>query len=155
MQIEVNMDVSFEENMDIQKGGGSNMEIGDNEEMRSSPPPTVQRELPKEEPIDSIDPVEPIDAPSYTVVGRKRPRWAQKMVYDADGHEAPHGTFHESKRPQRFSSYVALMSHIIDSGKTTYEEASMNQVWKDYMMEKYQSIMKNDVWEVVSRPEGK
>ena len=53
------------------------MEIDDNEEMRSSPPPAVQRELPKEEPIDSIDLVEPIDAPTYIVVGRKRPRWAQ------------------------------------------------------------------------------
>jgi hypothetical protein len=28
-------------------------------------------------------------------------------------------------------------------------------VWKDAMMEEYQSIMKNDVWEVVLRPEGK
>jgi phenylalanyl-tRNA synthetase alpha subunit len=29
------------------------------------------------------------------------------------------------------------------------------QVWRDAMMEEYQSIMKNDVWEIVSRPEGK
>jgi hypothetical protein len=29
------------------------------------------------------------------------------------------------------------------------------QVWKDAMMEEYQSIMKNDVWEIVLRPEGK
>ena len=28
-------------------------------------------------------------------------------------------------------------------------------VWKDAMMEKYESIMKNDVWEIVLRPEGK
>ena len=47
------------------------------------------------------------------------------------------------------------MSHIIDSEPTTYEEASTHQVWKDAMMEEYQSIMKNDVWEIVPRPEGK
>ena len=47
------------------------------------------------------------------------------------------------------------MSHIIDSEPTTYEEASKHQVWKDAMMEEYQSIMKNYVWEVVPRPEGK
>ena len=27
--------------------------------------------------------------------------------------------------------------------------------WKDAMIEEYQSIMKNDVWDVVPRPEGK
>ena len=40
---------------------------------------------------------------------------------------------------------MALMIHIIDS----------EQVWKDAMMEEYQSIMKNDVWEMVLRPQGK
>jgi hypothetical protein len=29
------------------------------------------------------------------------------------------------------------------------------QVWKEAMVEEYSSIMKNNVWEVVSRPEGK
>ena len=27
--------------------------------------------------------------------------------------------------------------------------------WNDAMIEEYQSIMKNDVWDVVPRPEGK
>jgi hypothetical protein len=27
--------------------------------------------------------------------------------------------------------------------------------WKEAMMEEYQSIMKNDVWEIIPRPEGK
>ena len=46
------------------------------------------------------------------------------------------------------------MSHIIDLVPTTYEEASRNQVWKDSMKE-FDSIMKNDVWEVIPRFEGK
>ena len=50
---------------------------------------------------------------------------------------------------------MALMSHIIDLEPTTYEEVSKHQVWMDSMMEEYQSIMKNDVWEIVPRPEGK
>ena len=36
-----------------------------------------------------------------------------------------------------------------------YEEASRHQVWKDAMTEEFQSIMKNDVWEVIPRPVGK
>jgi hypothetical protein len=44
-----------------------------------------------------------------------------------------------------FSSYVALMSNIIDSEPSTIEEVVEKQEWKDAMMEEYQSIMKNDV----------
>jgi hypothetical protein len=44
-----------------------------------------------------------------------------------------------------FSSYVALMSNIIDLEPFTIEEAVEKQEWKDAMMEEYQSIMKNDV----------
>jgi hypothetical protein len=47
------------------------------------------------------------------------------------------------------------MSHIIDSEPSSYEEASSQPVWKDAMMEEYQSIMKNDVWDIVPRPKGK
>jgi hypothetical protein len=47
------------------------------------------------------------------------------------------------------------MSHIIDSEPSCYEEASSQPVWRDAMMEEYHSIMKNDVWDIVSRPERK
>jgi hypothetical protein len=61
----------------------------------------------------------------------------------------------ERKIPQRYSCYSATMSHIIDSEPSCYEEASSQPVWKDAMMEEYQSIMKNDVWDIVRRLEGK
>ena len=47
------------------------------------------------------------------------------------------------------------MSHIIDTEPSSYEEAAGQSVWRDAMMEEYQSIMKNDVWDVVPRPKGK
>jgi hypothetical protein len=61
----------------------------------------------------------------------------------------------ERKRPHKFSSYVVLMRRIIDSKPSTFEEATKKKVWKDAMMEEYQSNIKNDVWGVVLRPEGK
>jgi hypothetical protein len=76
-------------------------------------------------------------------------------LQEVEGHATPKGSFRERKRPHKFSNYVALMSKIIDSKPSTFEEAAKHQVWKDAMMEEYESIMKNDVWEVVSRPEGK
>jgi hypothetical protein len=47
------------------------------------------------------------------------------------------------------------MSHIIDSEPSCYEKESSQPVWRDAMMEEYHSIMKNDVWDIVPRPEGK
>ena len=50
---------------------------------------------------------------------------------------------------------MALLSNIIDVEPSIFEEAVEKQVWKDAMQEEYQSIMKNDVWDVVPRPERK
>ena len=65
------------------------------------------------------------------------------------------GSLRESKRPHTYSIYVALLSNIIDAKPSSYKEAVEKKVWKDAMLEEYQSIMKNDVWDVVPRPEGK
>ena len=60
------------------------MEIDEDKEMRSSPRPEVKREFEEKiEPIDSMDPVEPVDAPTDIAVSLKRPRWAQQTLQDA------------------------------------------------------------------------
>ena len=65
-QIEVSKDVTFEEEMAVRKGKGSDMEIDDEElEMRSSPSP-VQNELAgKDEAIDPINLVMQVDIRRY------------------------------------------------------------------------------------------
>jgi galactose-1-phosphate uridylyltransferase len=50
---------------------------------------------------------------------------------------------------------MALMTQLIDEEHSTYEQVSKHGVWQEAMIEEYASIMKNDVWEVVPRPEGK
>jgi hypothetical protein len=50
---------------------------------------------------------------------------------------------------------VALLSDIIDAEPTSYEEAAKKKEWKDAMVEEYQSIVKNDVWDEVPRPKEK
>ena len=61
----------------------------------------------------------------------------------------------ESRAPEIFSSYMAQVISLRDTVPTTYEEASIHQVWRDAMMEEYNSIMKNEVSKVVPRPKGK
>ena len=107
------------------------------------------------ETLEAVEPAEPVDMTREAIITRKRPAWLRETLQDAERIAAPGGSFRESKRPHRFSSYMALMSHIIDAEPSSYEEAATQQVWKDAMVEEYQSIMKNDVWEIVPRPEGK
>ena len=45
--------------------------------------------------------------------------------------------------------------YFIDKELSSYEEAVEQKEWKDAMIKEYQSIMKNDVWDVVQRPKGK
>ena len=50
---------------------------------------------------------------------------------------------------------MALVARLRDSEPSTFEEASQHYVWQDVMMDKYHSVIKYDVWEIVPRPEGK
>jgi hypothetical protein len=67
----------------------------------------------------------------------------------------PRQAVRESKPPERFCGYIAMVSNIRESEPSTFEEVVGRQVWIDAMMEEYSSIMKNDVWEIIPRPEGK
>jgi hypothetical protein len=86
---------------------------------------------------------------------KRRPTLAREIIQDAEKYGAPDGSFRESKRPRPYSSYVALLSDIIDAELTCYEEAAEKKEWKDAMIEEYWSIVKNDIWDVVPRPKEK
>jgi hypothetical protein len=91
-----------------------------------------------------------------TTSERRKPKWLQDTLREAQGSVGnPRLAMRESKPPERFCSYIAMVSSIWESEPSTFEEAFGRQVWRDAMMEEYNSIMKNDVWEVVLRPEGK
>jgi len=44
------------------------------------------------------------------------------------------------------------MSHIIDYEPSFHGEEAGQQRWKYSMVEEYQSILQNDVWDIVPRP---
>ena len=60
-----------------------------------------------------------------------------------------------SKALDRFCSYLAVVTYITHSEPSSFEEAVDHRVWREAMVEEYDSIMRNEVWEVVPRPEGK
>jgi hypothetical protein len=59
------------------------------------------------------------------------------------------------KRPKPFSSYMALMCDLLENEPTFFEEAIQKKELADAMTEEYQSIIKNNVWEIVPRPKRK
>jgi hypothetical protein len=59
------------------------------------------------------------------------------------------------KIPKPFSSYTALMCNLLDEEPTCFEEAIQKKEWADAMTEEYQSIIKNDLWEIVPIPKSK
>jgi hypothetical protein len=104
---------------------------------------------------ETIDLERHVDPPREATITSKRPTWLWTTLREVEIHPSPKGSFKERKRPHKFSIFVALMSKIVDSKPSTFAEDDKKQVWKDAMMEEYESIMKNDAWEVVLRPEGK
>ena len=47
------------------------------------------------------------------------------------------------------------MCGLVDQEPTSYEQVVQKKEWVEAMTEEYQSIMKNDVWDIVTKPEGK
>jgi hypothetical protein len=48
-----------------------------------------------------------------------------------------------------------LMCDLLEEEPTFFEESIQRKEWVDAMTEEYQSIMKNEVWEIVPRPRNK
>jgi hypothetical protein len=90
--------------------------------------------------------------PNNMPKNKKRPAWLEATLQDAERIKVPEGTSRKTKRPKRFSSYAAYMTKLLDEEPTTFEEVAKKGQWKEAMAEEHQSIMRNEVWEIVPRP---
>jgi hypothetical protein len=86
---------------------------------------------------------------------KKRPAWLEATLQYAERIKVLEGTSRKTKRPKRFSSYVAYMTKLLDEEPTTFKEVVKKEQWKEAMVEEHQSIMRNEVWEIVPRPKEK
>jgi hypothetical protein len=88
-----------------------------------------------------------------TISHKRNPTWERELIQDGEKYGAPEGTMRKVKKPKPFSDYTALMCELIEKEPTCFEEAIQKKEWVDIMT--YQSIIKNDVWEIVPRPKSK
>ena len=66
--------------------------------------------------------------------------------------EHPH---HSGGRGGHHTSYISLMSESVEIEPSSFKEAMQQLVWVDAMVEEYDSIIINSVWEVVPIPADK
>jgi hypothetical protein len=155
--IEVSRDVTFHEEVVFRRSRELPCYTEEQEaptsELLDSQLSDEQREKVKEPSVDPIrDSIEfPLEKPPI----KRRPAWCREILKEAEKHAAPKGTFKERKKPDKYSGLIARLNHVIDSKPSTFDEAAKHKVWKDAMVEEHKSILKNDVWEVVPRPQGK
>jgi hypothetical protein len=81
--------------------------------------------------------------------------WAREIIQDGEKYGVPEGTMRQVKRPKPFSSYMALMCDLLEKEPTCFEESIQKKEWVDAMTKEYQSIIKNDVWEIVPKLKSK
>ena len=59
----------------------------------------------------------------------------------------------EKRQCMKRDRYRALVAQVGEP--SSFQEATQHQVWVDATVEEYSSIMTNDVWEVVPRPQDR
>jgi hypothetical protein len=105
--------------------------------------------------LEDHEMIESQEPPQMTISHKRKPTWARELIQDGEKYGAPEGTMRQSKKPKPFSNYTALMCDLIEKEPTCFEEDIQKKEWADATMEEYQSIIKNDVWEIVPRPKNK
>ena len=107
----------------------------------------------QEEDREIKEPQEPVDPPQEKNPLKRKPAWVQEAIQGVKRYGAPEKNHRERKRTISYSGYVALFCDFTDKEPSNYEEAAEWKEWKDAMIKEYQSIMKNDVWDVKTRKE--
>ena len=82
--------------------------------------------------LSSGDGVEKGESPPHdTTSERRKPKWLQDTLREAQGSVGnPRQAVRESKPPEKFCSYIMMVSSIRKSEPSTFEEATSRQVWK-------------------------
>jgi len=82
--------------------------------------------------------------------GRKHTREVEMLLHDAwDNVEAPRSQRRQRRSPKRYIGYMAFMSGCVEIEPSSFKEVVQQPIWVDSMVEDYDSIVCNNVWDVV------
>jgi hypothetical protein len=110
---------------------------------------------PDEEILEDHDIVEFQEPPQMPISHKRNPTWVRELIQDGEKYGVLEGTMRQVKRLKPFSSYMDFMCDLLEKEPTCFEEAIQKKEWADAMTKEYQSIIKNDVWEIVPKSKSK
>eukprot|EP00253_Pinus_taeda_P024974 PITA_24974 len=88
--------------------------------------------------------------------GQKCTREADRLLSDArENVGEPSYQGKQRKSLDRYTRYMALVGECVETEPSSFKEVVKEPIWVDGMVEEYDSIVRNNVWDVVSRPENK
>ena len=61
----------------------------------------------------------------------------------------------QRRSPERYTGYMALVGECVDTEPSSFEEVVQKPISVDAMVEEYDSIIRNSVWDVVPRLKDK
>ena len=79
-------------------------------------------------------------APQEVTLGRS-PKWLQETLREAKDDGESERIMQKSKVPERFCSYLAAVTRLTDFEHSSFEEVVDQRVWREAMVEEYDSIM--------------
>jgi hypothetical protein len=161
--IEISRDVTFDEEVALKKSRRCQLEeVCEEEPVNPKTTESRREELvreviasPNEETLEDHDTAEVQEPPQMTFSHKRKHAWARELIQDGEKYGVLEGTMRQVKKPKPFSSYTTLMCNLLDEEPTCFEENIQKKEWEDAMTKEYQSIIKNDVWEIVPRPKSK
>jgi hypothetical protein len=156
--IEISRDVTFDEDATLKKSRRCQLEEVYEEEPVAPRVAEPVREIITsldEEILEDHDIIESQEPPQMTISHKRKLAWERELIQDEEKYGSPEGTMRQVKKPKPFCSYMALMCDLLEKEPTCFKEAIQKKEWADAMTEEYQSIIKNDVWEIVPRPKSK
>jgi hypothetical protein len=81
------------------------------------------------------------------------PKWAISSLTDFVNFLLPEGELQPCWKP--LASQVFLIEMDDDKDSTTYNQGKESLEWKENMFTKYDDLIRNWTWELVSLPKGK
>jgi hypothetical protein len=134
--IEINMDVTFDEDATLKKSRRCQLGEVYEEELVASGVAEPMREVIAsldEEILEDHDIVEFQEPLQMTIFHKRKPACARELIQDGEKYGVPEGTTRQVKRPKPFSSYMALMCDLLEKEPTCFEEAIQKKEWEDAM----------------------
>eukprot|EP00253_Pinus_taeda_P024727 PITA_24727 len=132
------------------------IEMGDDGKYHVSVPKEEKPQIDAEQPHAKDSGVETSTHAESSRDGRKRSRDVDRLMLDARENVGQQSSQCRQRRsPDRYTGYMALVGECVESEPSSFEEAVQQSVWVDAMVEEYDSIVRNCVWDVVPRPQDK